>query len=177
MSISDLSEICDERQNDLRAEFRLQRQVSLANDRRGSIADDCLSKLRLQKARCAGAIEDADTGRAELQPAPDKTGNDAAFVWNILLAEPHDVGHAGGLILLGLGERRTGCQYRNHGQQACGSEREFVDVHESSPCDRETSLSMTESSAPIVIIQNNCSIRVSIYLHFKELSLEIVTLF
>ena len=91
----------------------------------------CLSKLRLQDVRCARPIEDPGTGRAELQPAPDEAGDDAALVRNILLAKPHDVRRAGGLILLRLSERGTGChcQRGNHGQHVYGFEQEYVDVH------------------------------------------------
>ena len=66
------------------------------------------SELRPRNTRRARAIEHPGTGGAELQLASDKAGDDAVVIGNILLAKPHDIRRTGCLILLGLGECRTG---------------------------------------------------------------------
>jgi hypothetical protein len=68
------------------------------------------SEFRPWSTRHTLAIKDRGASRAELQPASDKTGDNAAMIRNILLAKLHDIWRTGDLILLGLSECRT-CAY------------------------------------------------------------------
>jgi hypothetical protein len=88
-----------------------------------AIAFSLWSEFRPENARGVRATEHSGAAGAELQLAADEAGDNAALIGNVLRAKPHDVGSAGGRILLGLGQGRTGAQAYDDGDKC-----EFVHI-------------------------------------------------
>jgi len=74
-----------------------------------------------------------------LQLASDKAGDDAVVIGNILLAKPHDIRRTGCLILLGLGECRTGAY------DQCSNDKSEL-FHISSQYTKKETLNFCDSS-------------------------------